>query len=319
MLESLDRLTSRMEICSDAGGVAQALSEAVQRLLSPHSVAVVLAVPGLPQPVLAVAGHRGWGDSFLTLFDRYDRGEPPGDGWRRHVDVTGSVAPGSRLLFPLGRSSWLVGAVFLEAEPDRTWTSDERRAVRLLARMAAARAESLVLADQIRHDELTGAFSRRAILEELDTELRRAYRHGRTLAVGLVEIADLGEIQAEHGHGVRDGVLTEVARILRDSLRKSDQVGRVGNDRFLCVLPETPREGALHLGRKISRRFTLDPIRELEGKEIYVPLFLGLVSIPQDLPRMPAADEVARLAEKVLWDLKLEGAGEVGWAEWRDE
>lgn len=95
-----------------------------------------------------------------------------------------------------------------------------------------------------RHDGLTGCLNHAAFHEALDAEAERAGRYGRPLALLIVDLDGFKDINDTHGHPCGDAVLAEVGRVLRDSTRESDQVGRIGGDEFGMLLPETGLEEA---------------------------------------------------------------------------
>ncbi len=107
-----------------------------------------------------------------------------------------------------------------------------RRMVEMQAALIASRE---ALAQQATHDPLTGMLNRRAILERLHQELTRASRNGDTWAAGMCDIDHFKQVNDTYGHLTGDDVLREIARVLNDSLRPYDSVGRVGGEEFLVI------------------------------------------------------------------------------------
>lgn len=112
--------------------------------------------------------------------------------------------------------------------------------------------------DELKHiantDELTGMYSRRAILEMLDDEFGKAKRFGFPLSVAMVDLDHFKNINDTYSHIAGDVVLREVARVLQNRLRKFDVLGRYGGDEFLCVLPGTGATGAVSTGERVRAR-----------------------------------------------------------------
>jgi diguanylate cyclase (GGDEF)-like protein len=90
-------------------------------------------------------------------------------------------------------------------------------------------------------DSLTGLLNSRAFYEKMSFELKRSQRYQRLIAVAYLDLDNFKEINDRLGHRAGDKILQRVARILRESLRFSDIIGRVGGDEFMLVLPEISR------------------------------------------------------------------------------
>lgn len=111
----------------------------------------------------------------------------------------------------------------------------------------AAAKNSVLLAElhrQSREDPLTGLLNRRALDAELSRECMRAARHGRPLALALLDIDDFKRINDAFSHATGDGVLVAVARCLDVARRGSDMVARLGGEEMVVVFPETTAEEA---------------------------------------------------------------------------
>jgi diguanylate cyclase (GGDEF)-like protein len=95
------------------------------------------------------------------------------------------------------------------------------------------------------HDALTALPNRRRTAELAMQALRDAAAQHKTLTVGIIDLDHFKTINDRCGHAVGDYVLTEFARIGRESLRASDIFGRWGGEEFLVVLPDTTLDTAL--------------------------------------------------------------------------
>ena len=92
-------------------------------------------------------------------------------------------------------------------------------------------------------DQVTRLLTRPACLQMLATEIDRANRYARPLAVALIDIDHFKRVNDTHGHAVGDDVLRHVARQLMSSVRAVDSLGRYGGEEFLLVMPETDLDG----------------------------------------------------------------------------
>lgn len=109
-------------------------------------------------------------------------------------------------------------------------------------------------------DSLTGLYNRLKIDEIVRHERERQKRFGNPFSIALVDIDNFKEINDNFGHLEGDRVLKEVAKRLRESIRKSDVVGRWGGEEFLIVLPQTEFDGAKHLAENINSVLKNNPI-----------------------------------------------------------
>ncbi|WP_428119126.1 GGDEF domain-containing protein [Candidatus Poriferisodalis sp.] len=84
-------------------------------------------------------------------------------------------------------------------------------------------------------DSLTGVATRDGALRHLNTELVRSARTGRVVGIAFCDIDAFKQVNDQHGHLAGDFVLVTVAQCLRDAVRPSDVVARVGGDEFVVV------------------------------------------------------------------------------------
>ncbi len=87
-------------------------------------------------------------------------------------------------------------------------------------------------------DELTRLPNLRVFHERLGEELGRAGRHGRPLALVVLDIDHFKRVNDHHGHHVGDEVLQEASRLLASQARPGDLVARVGGEEFAWILPD---------------------------------------------------------------------------------
>ncbi|MDQ2673376.1 MAG: sensor domain-containing diguanylate cyclase, partial [Chloroflexota bacterium] len=109
-------------------------------------------------------------------------------------------------------------------------------------------------------DALTGVTSRAAILDRLRTEVAQARRYQHPVAVVLLDLDGFAAINHAHGTTGGDTVLREVALRIRLRVREADELGRVGSDAFLAVLPHTEESGAATFADALQHRLGLRPI-----------------------------------------------------------
>ena len=109
-----------------------------------------------------------------------------------------------------------------------------RGGVVTLSDVTALRRAQHRLAELAITDELTHLPNRRALRDRLDLLAAEAHR-GRRFSLAIADIDHFKKVNDTYGHAIGDDVLVAVARTLKDSIRRSDMVARLGGEEF-CVL-----------------------------------------------------------------------------------
>ncbi len=141
-------------------------------------------------------------------------------------------------------------------------------------------------------DTLTGAYLRGAGFHELEREIGRAHRVGRSMIVAFFDVDHLKTINDTRGHAAGDTVLIRIADTLRANLRTYDLVIRYGGDEFVCALT------GLGMPAAISRFEQVAAV--LEGGEDRVSLTVGIVELLPD----ETADRVVARADAALYETR---------------
>lgn len=100
-------------------------------------------------------------------------------------------------------------------------------------------------------DPLTGLANRRRLLAAFADELNRSARYGTPLALLLIDLDRLKEINDRRGHAQGDRALQLVAESLRRSCRATDLAARTGGDEFLVLAVNTSAGEALALAHRV--------------------------------------------------------------------
>jgi diguanylate cyclase (GGDEF)-like protein len=178
----------------------------------------------------------------------------------------------------------------------------------LRRRFEAALAQAAALALT---DDLTGVGTRRFVLERLADELGRARRYRRTLSCVLLDLDGLSRVNEAVGTEGGDALLRGTADAVRAQLRRSDVVGRLRDDEFLVVLPETDAPGARVIAGRL--RLAVASLAVLHaGITLQTTASLGLTTfVPADEPEAPEAEALLRRADEALFQAKAEGRNRV--------
>jgi diguanylate cyclase (GGDEF)-like protein/PAS domain S-box-containing protein len=100
-------------------------------------------------------------------------------------------------------------------------------------------------------DPLTGALNRRSLFEGLGTLLRESAQEGQPLSCIMVDIDHFKSINDRFGHATGDKVIKLLARILTDTVRAEDLVGRYGGEEFCVILPGVDEVEAAEIAERM--------------------------------------------------------------------
>jgi diguanylate cyclase (GGDEF)-like protein len=151
------------------------------------------------------------------------------------------------------------------------------------------------------HDELTGLWNHRVILDRLRGEVDRCQRDPLPLSILLVDLDQFQRVNDKFGKLAGDQALREVSALLARSVRSYDWVGRYGGEEFLLVLPGTDLASAQERAEQLRslieqmRLSSVDPVLGLTAS-------IGIAS------GTPAHYEaMIHSAEKALYEAKDQG------------
>jgi diguanylate cyclase (GGDEF)-like protein len=123
-------------------------------------------------------------------------------------------------------------------------------------------------------DPLTQLYHRRYLMHRLAYEAKRSLRYHNPLAVMLVDIDNLKEINRQYGIVTGDAVLIEVGQLLLSSMRKSEIVGRNDVQDFLVIVPQTDEPGVHQLAERV-RQTIAEHHFVLEKLDLHVTVSVG--------------------------------------------
>lgn len=115
------------------------------------------------------------------------------------------------------------------------------------------RAQQIVLQEMAYTDKLTQIGNRPYIQENLTYLLSLSERQNTDLSIIFFDIDHFKHINDTYGHQVGDHVLSTLALLIKNHLRKSDIIGRWGGEEFIIALPDTPLNQATNLAEKFRK------------------------------------------------------------------
>jgi diguanylate cyclase (GGDEF)-like protein len=170
-----------------------------------------------------------------------------------------------------------------------------------VALTSAARDEQLFR--QARYDSLTGLPNRFLLVERLKQEIAQATRSDKKFAVLYIDLDRFKQVNDSFGHAAGDRLLQEAAHRLRECVRESDTVARVGGDEFTIILSgfgdaQVAGIVADHVLTEMDKPFSI------AGTEQYVTASIGVVVYPQD---GASPNELLNNADTAMYRSKASG------------
>ncbi len=163
-------------------------------------------------------------------------------------------------------------------------------------------------------DILTEISNRRHLMERFNNELERAKRAGNSLCCIMMDVDHFKAINDTFGHLKGDDVLRELAKILKDSIRTYDVVGRYGGEEFMIILPDTNLENAAKLAERIRQKVESDLGNKSNlSASNSVTISLGLTGMRDD---DTSFETIIKRADEALYRAKESGRNrvEIGFA-----
>lgn len=164
-----------------------------------------------------------------------------------------------------------------------------------------------LLRERAETDVLTGIANRRRFLEQATREFELARRHHKPLSLLLVDCDHFKTINDTYGHEAGDHVLVALAGEMKQHLRHTDMVGRIGGEEFAIILPETPPQGALAVAEQIRAAIASAQVDTPAGP-IRISASLGVASYSEEMEDLPM---LMRAADRALYAAKQAGRNRV--------
>ena len=128
------------------------------------------------------------------------------------------------------------------------------------------------------YDGLTGLFNQRQFARSLGVELVRTERLSQPASLIITDLDRFKSVNDTHGHAVGDDVLAAVARDVVSCVRPFDVPCRIGGEEFAVILPQTGKDQAVAVARRICSHVALTAHEGLPE----VTVSCGVATYPDD-------------------------------------
>ena len=191
----------------------------------------------------------------------------------------------------------------LSASPIHMETGETIGAVVVLHDVTEVRGMARQMSYQATHDALTGLVNRREFERRLQEAVDTAHRGDGAHVLCYLDLDRFKAINDTSGHVAGDAMLRECAKILRDAVRDSDTVARIGGDEFGMLLVGCPLEKARQIADDVCR--SVNEFRFVWKDKIFnVGISIGLVEIARD---SGTTEELLAAADSACYVAKRQG------------
>jgi diguanylate cyclase (GGDEF)-like protein len=157
------------------------------------------------------------------------------------------------------------------------------------------------------YDSLTECYNKRETEEFIKKFLYNYLRYKNDFfTIMMLDIDYFKKVNDTYGHLAGDFVLKEIAKIIKDSIRKSDICGRFGGEEFVIVLPNTKLSGAMKLAERI-RETIQNHTFDFNGKKINVTVSIGITSVGVN----DSYESLISRADEALYEAKEKGRNRI--------
>ena len=176
----------------------------------------------------------------------------------------------------------------------------EQRVAQRTADLEYANRQLQMLSSQ---DDLTGLPNRRFAVAALNELWAEARRDGTPMSVLLLDADHFKPVNDQFGHAVGDELLRHLAQRLRNAVRTSDIVCRLGGDEFLVICPRSNLHGAVRAAQKILD--SQEPFLTAQAQPCWDgSLSIGIAEVDA---AMLHTEDLLKRADRALYEAKQKG------------
>src|SRR6266436_1736666 len=171
----------------------------------------------------------------------------------------------------------LLGAMTVATRLPRTFEPSDLEFVAAVAdQIAVALDRARQHTKEARTDYLTGLANRPEFERAIDRAVAASERHKRRLALMMIDLDNLKEINDSHGHHIGDEAIRVLAHELQRAVRATDTCGRLGGDEFGVAMPDADERHANEVGARV--RASLEELNRHDKSPVPVEFSIGVVA-----------------------------------------
>lgn len=172
------------------------------------------------------------------------------------------------------------------------------------------KAENL-LSELAHQDVLTNLPNRLLFYEMAERSLNLAKRNNNQIGIMFIDLDGFKAVNDNYGHEVGDQVLIEISQRLKNSLRASDDVARMGGDEFTAIIQDVHKKNditilALKIIKSVSEKIIVN------SHELQLGASIGVALYPENGNDI---NKLVKKADSAMYKVKKAGKNNVNFAE----
>jgi diguanylate cyclase (GGDEF)-like protein len=150
-------------------------------------------------------------------------------------------------------------------------------------------------------DDCTGLYNARHLYKTLEAEVYRSARFGYEFSVIFMDLDHFKMVNDTYGHLVGSKLLQEIGFKVKSQLRLIDYAFRYGGDEFVILLPQTEKNSALVVAKRLQEMMRRTHFLSDENLNLNVRCSMGLATYPEDAK---SSHEIIRQADEMMYMVK---------------
>jgi diguanylate cyclase (GGDEF)-like protein len=211
----------------------------------------------------------------------------------------------SILCVPLASKNKILGVIQLINVEMGSFDSDQFMLLQALADYAAIAIDNARAVEKIQEltitDDCTGLYNARHLYNTIDSEVYRSIRFGYEFSVVFLDLDHFKKVNDTHGHLIGSRLLAEIGSTIKNRLRLIDYAFRYGGDEFVTLLPQTSKQSALVVARRMRDILRTTSFHLGEGLDLNIRASMGVASFPDDARN---AHDLIRQADEMMYTVK---------------
>jgi diguanylate cyclase (GGDEF)-like protein len=218
----------------------------------------------------------------------------------------------SHLTLPMAVEGEVLGCISLDSEQPNAFDVQDLQFFSVIGYQIAATLKQFQkissIKDQAIYDKLTNVHNRRYFDEKVKAETQKSFSSRTPLSLVMIDIDFFKKVNDTYGHHAGDSILSKIAFLLKNSVRKDDTVARYGGEEFVLVLPGAKLEVTAIIAERIRRLVETTPF-EIESGQIHITISMGISNIPTHQAK--SGEDLVKMADQALYKAKNEGRNRV--------
>src|SRR5213076_2846219 len=234
----------------------------------------------------------------------------------KRIDEMTKLETRSIICVPLRSKLRVLGVIQLVNVHMEHFTHQETFFLQSLCDYAAIAIENARSVEKIQEltitDDCTGLYNARHLHRTLETEVYRSSRFGYEFTVLFIDLDHFKQVNDTHGHLIGSKLLAEIGYLIKAQLRLIDYAFRYGGDEFVVLLPQTGKDSALVVAKRLRDSMRNGDFRTDQGDQIDVRASMGVATFPHDAK---TPHDIIRQADEMMYLVKNTSRDNIGIAQ----